>query len=259
MGAFGGVVLNAFTFVPIGATLIDADARRQTLRNDLDLTLRARLVPGLDAPLTASAYWTAQTFRYLASHRHAGDEDQPLRLFGAAKSAALGPHGLTFQLAAWQDQPPVNQRARGTAPVRPRPPRQRARHRPVARRRELVLEGGVHSEPGRFFPSASARLEQRLGPLRLFASGAYTGQPVSPVERYGYGELRSSGHPGGAKWAHCVGRGQGRRCKAARSTSTLSAFAHRTSEALDLYVETGMADSVETTGYPRLQTAWRRA
>ena len=245
VGAFGGVVLNAFTFVPIGATLIDADARRQTLRNDLALTLRARLVPGLDAPLTASAYWAAQTFRYLA---RADTLETKTNRYGflVQQRAALGPHGLTFQLEGWQDH------LRSTNALAAPRRYGHALHASVRdtaqwRATELVLEGGAHSEPGRFFPSASARLEQRLGPLRLFASGAYTGQPVSPVERYGYGDhvVAAPAVPDGrVTWAEAGTAVQGGPFDLA-----LSAFAHRTSEALDLYVETG-ADSVETTGYP---------
>ena len=250
VGAFGGVVLNAFTYLPIGATLIDAEARRQTLRNDLALTVRARLVPGLDAPLTTSAYWTAQTFRYLAS---ADTLETTTNRYGflAQQSVTLGAHGITFQLEGWQDQ------LRATnALVAPR----RYDHafhasvRDTARWRgtRLALEGGVHSEPGRFFPTASARLAQRFGPLRVFASGAYAGQPVSPVERYGYGEYvtAASAVPDGRiAWAEAGTSVQGGPFDVA-----ISAFAHRTSGALDLYVQSGAADSVQTLAYPATDT-----
>ncbi len=68
VGAHGGVLPHpggAFETIyePFGARVRYPAARRQTIRNDLALTLRART--GLSAaPLTASVYWTAQTFRY---------------------------------------------------------------------------------------------------------------------------------------------------------------------------------------------------
>ncbi|SHK35329.1 putative porin [Rhodothermus profundi] len=68
VGAHGGVLPHpgqAFETIyePFGAAVRYPSARRQTIRNDLAVTLRVRT--GLTrAPLTVSAYWTAQTFRY---------------------------------------------------------------------------------------------------------------------------------------------------------------------------------------------------
>ncbi len=68
VGAHGGVLPHPggpfeTIYEPFGASVRYPTARRQTIRNDLALTLRLRT--GLsEAPLTASAYWTAQTFRY---------------------------------------------------------------------------------------------------------------------------------------------------------------------------------------------------
>jgi len=68
VGAHGGVLPHPggtfeTIYEPFGATVRYPAARRQTIRNDLTLTLRTRT--GLSAaPLTASIYWTAQTFRY---------------------------------------------------------------------------------------------------------------------------------------------------------------------------------------------------
>lgn len=68
VGAHSGVLPHAegpfeTIYEPFGATVRYPSARRRTIRNDLALTLRVRT--GLtEAPLTASAYWTVQTFGY---------------------------------------------------------------------------------------------------------------------------------------------------------------------------------------------------
>ncbi|MGI9173854.1 MAG: putative porin [Rhodothermales bacterium] len=257
VGAFGGVEPVIGPNIPfesiysrVSAPLRDAEARRQTLRNDLALTVRTRLVPGLDAPLTTSAYWTAQTFRYLAS---ADTLETKTNRYGflVQQSVTLGAHGITVQLEGWQDH------LRATNALAAPRRYDHALHasvRDTARWRgtRLALEGGVHSEPGRFFPAASARLEQQLGPLRFFASGAYAGQPVSPVERYGYGDYvaAASAMPDGRiAWAEA-----GTSVRGGPFDLALSAFAHRTSEALDLYVQSGEADSLGALSYPVTDT-----
>ena len=255
VGAFGGVEPVPGTFFEsiysrISAPLRNAEARRQTLRNDLALTVRTRLVPGLDAPMMASAYWTAQTFRYLAS---ADTLETKTNRYGflVQQAVTLGAHGITFQLEGWQDQ---LRTSNALAAPRRYSHALHASVRDTARWQatRLALEGGVHSEPERLFPTASARLDQQLGPLRLFASGAYAGQPVSPVERYGYGayvEAASAMPDGRVVWAEV-----GTSVRGGPFDLTISAFAHRTSEALDLYVQSGAADSVQTLAYPATDT-----
>ena len=242
VGAFGGVVPNTFLYRPVAATLRNGEARRRTIRNDFALDVRARLLPGLALPLTASAYWTSQTLRYrdradtlVARTSRYG--------FAVRQALVLGRHRLSFRVAGWWD------RLRETNALAPAP-RLFGRHLHAAVRdtfrlasTQMALDAGLHNESGRVFPAGSFRLDRRLGALRLFARGAYTGQPVSPVERYGYGGYVQ---PVGA-----VPRGRVAWSEAGVALHggpfdlALSAFAHRASEALDLYALAEEADTVQ--------------
>ena len=246
VGAFGGVEpVPGFGFESIysrlSADLRNPNARRQTTRNDLALTLRARLLPGFDQPLTAAAYWTAQTLRYRSS-------DDTLRTtsdrYGIAvrQPLALGAHGLAFRLEGWWD------RLQETDAL-PAPRLYGSELHAAVRdtfhlaRTSVALEGSVHYRAGRAFPVGSVRLEARLGPLRPFARGAYAGQPVSPVERYGYGDVVipvAAVPEGRVAWGEA-----GVAIRGGPLDLALSAFAHRTSGALDLYALAEEADTVE--------------
>ena len=246
VGAFGGVEpVPGFGFESVysrlSAPLRNPEARRRTVRNDLALTVRARLLPGFERPLTASAYWTAQTLRY----RSSADTLQAKTSrygFAAQQPLALGVHGLTFRLEGWWD------RLRETNAL-PAPRRYDEQLHAAVQdtfrlaRTSVALEGGVHYETGRTFPAGSVRLDQHLGPLRFFVSGAYAGQPVSPVERYGFGDVVQPVEAvpdGRIAWGEAGTSVQGGAFDLA-----LSAFAHRTSEALDLYATAQEADTVE--------------
>ena len=244
VGAFGGVEpRGAFVTVynPFDATLRNGAARRRTVRNDLALTARARLLPRLAEPLTASAYWTSQLLRYRDG---AGTlETQTNRYgFAAKQPLALGAHGLTFRLEGWRDRLEATnalfaRRLYGAA--------LHATARDTFRlaRTSVALEGGVHREAGRTFLAGSLRLDRALGPLRLFARGASAGQPVAAVERYGYGDVVRPIErvPGGrTAWGEA-----GTSVRVGPLDLALSAFAHRTSGALDLYAVAAEADTVE--------------
>jgi hypothetical protein len=91
VGAHAGVVPQAniyeTIFVRTGAIVNRQEARRQTIRNELDVTWRAHL---LEAPFTLTGYWTAESFRYYESrydvaarvHRYGLTLDQPLSADG---------------------------------------------------------------------------------------------------------------------------------------------------------------------------------
>ena len=71
LGAQAGVTPGVSTnfqniYNRLTATVINANAQRQKIRNDLSVTFRRALF-GLEAPFTASGYWTANTFRYVNS------------------------------------------------------------------------------------------------------------------------------------------------------------------------------------------------
>lgn len=88
VGAHAGVVpqpaeFYQTIFVRPGAVVRRPDARRQTIRNEFDVTWRAHL---LGDPFTLQGYWTAESFRYYESrfdlpvrvHRYGARVEQPL-------------------------------------------------------------------------------------------------------------------------------------------------------------------------------------
>lgn len=187
VGAHGGVMpLGAFETVydRLAARVDDPRARRQTIRSDLDATLRARLVPGLEAPLTATAFWTAHTLRF----RHTADTlDTRADRLGVRleQSARVAGQRLSLRLEGWRTAvvhgtalPDALARTEWHAAVR---------ETLAAGRLAAVVEAGVHGDGSRTYPSAEAGATLRLGPAQLFANAAYTGQPVPWTAEAGFG------------------------------------------------------------------------
>jgi len=188
IGAHGGVQPQGTFFETIyNRTIANVrlnDARRQTIRNDLGLTVRAPLLPGVNAPAVLSANWTAQTFRY-------HDPDTLLaktnRFSGYLRQeVTLGPQTLRAEVAATLD------RLRTTNAWSGHTTRQRLH----ATLRDsigwgatsVVLNGGLHVSDQQSHPSASADVDHSWGWLRVFVDGRLAGQPVSWIERAGFGE-----------------------------------------------------------------------
>lgn len=102
VGAHAGVQPQPPTFYPSifvrpGAVVRNANARRQTIRNELDVTWRASL---FDDPFTATGYWTAESFRY-----YSFEEELPSRVHrvGMTIDQALAGGRLPLRLHAWMD------------------------------------------------------------------------------------------------------------------------------------------------------------
>src|SRR5690606_30178980 len=84
-------------------TVLDPPAPRETVRNDLAATLP---LPLLAAPLTATAYWTAETFHYanplaLPDTTTARGDRVGARLVQALR---LGPNRLFARAEGWLDR-----------------------------------------------------------------------------------------------------------------------------------------------------------
>ncbi len=252
VGAHGGVLPEpgqpfASVYYPTFASVANPDARRRVIRNDLALTLRAPLAPGLSRPLTASAYWTAQTFRYLPGDTAfaARMDRYGLRL---AQRARLGRHRLHVALGATLDRP----EATPALPLAPGSPRSRlfAVLRDSLRfgRTGLRLEGGLFAEAGHVQPTAAAALTQALGPLRLFAEVELAAQPTSPLERFGFGpfvdplERTPAGHVRSGR--------AGVEVEAGALRASLFAFGHRIDEPVGFYARGSANDTVEVAAAP---------
>jgi hypothetical protein len=102
VGAHAGVQPQPPTFYPSifvrqGAVVRNQGARRQTIRNEFDVTWRAHL---FEDPFTATGYWTAESFRY-----YAFEEELPSRVhrIGVTLSQALAGTRMPFQFHGWMD------------------------------------------------------------------------------------------------------------------------------------------------------------
>src|SRR5690606_38193041 len=176
-GAFSTV------FNPLQALVLDGNAERATVRNDLALDLHAPLFGS--APLTASAYWTRQHERFTPvpgdtleakGNRFGGRLVQPIR---------AGRHGLALRLDGRLDGAPWGRQAPLAGAE--------ARTQLHAALRDTVrlggwraeAEAGMHAVGDVVFPAGHVRVE-RSG---FFAGVGYAGAEAGRIEAVGYGDL----------------------------------------------------------------------
>lgn len=237
VGAHGGVQpLPGEPFASIynrlSAQVEHPDARRQTIRNDLGVTLRADLSARLDEPLVTSLYWTAETFRY----RNPGVDTLTASAdrYGArfVQAASLGPHRLRLTVDAWTD----GLRHGGAVPDTPG----RSREQLHAALRDTVhlgattvmAEVGIGMHDGRTHPTGHVSLEQAVGPVRLFAEAWQASSPVSRVEASGFGaSIRPAAAPPTGRTTY--GR-FGVTARGGPFDATVFGYSHRTTNWLDL-------------------------
>ena len=237
LGAHAGVepqVGQPFSTIynPRAATVRQPNARRQTLRNDLAVTGRARLAPSLPPP-ALSAYWSTQTFRYglpsdtlfVKTNRFGLRLQQRLR---------LGSHHLHLRLEGWTDRLRESNALSKEAAL---PSRLHAALRDSMQILDLqaTLEGQLHASDDLPLLTGAARLEHPLGPLRLFGEAALSGQRVPLLARRGFGEFLTplSSLPAGR-----IARGRaGAALQAGPFDLKLFAFGRHLNQGLDYYVE----------------------
>ena len=238
LGAHGGVepaaglsfesVYNRF-----GAGVRNPNAQRHTLRHDLALTARARLLPGLATPLTASAFWTAQTFRYSNS----GEDTLVARInrFGARvhQDLRLGSNRLRLLLEGWTDDLGQSNALPDSLGLSRSQLHFTLRDSLRRGGLEVNVEGGLHATDHATFVGGAVGLAQRVGPLRLFAEAWHAGQPVSWVEQYGFGGFVQpvDGVPDGRVSQARAGLS----IRAGAFDLTVFGFAHEATQPLDLY------------------------
>ena len=167
----------------------ESDARRQTIRNDLTLTTRFPLTPGTDDPLLTSGRWTSQTFQF----RNGGSDTLRVRSNSihllAQQNLTYGRHHLELEVGGTFDGQPETEALSDSL----RSVTSRTRLRALARDSLRIgpvsasLEGGVHLDDTRVFPSFSARFSHDRDGWSVFAEGELSGQPVSWIEQHGFG------------------------------------------------------------------------
>ena len=194
LGAQGGVVVDEAFYDAIynrfGSTVINADAQRQSLRNDLALTLRSKILPDSTRPFSAMTYWTAGTFRYVlgdtlqARTSRLGyriSQDLGLNLGALAGNVTVALEGWTENLRKNSTALPdslelsrsaLNFSVLGSVPLGPL---------------SLELEPGLHKNENESFVAGRGRVSYDRGWIKLFSQASYSGQTHSWIQRYGWG------------------------------------------------------------------------
>ena len=223
-------------------------AQRRTIRNDLSLAARARVLPGLADPLTISAFWTAQTFRY--SNPGADTLEARVHRFGARvhQDVRLGPNRLRLLFEGWTER-----LRRGNA-LPDSLGLSRSQFHLTLRdslglgRLEVNAEGGLHATDHATFFGGAVGLAQRVGSVRVFAEVWHAGQPVSWIEQYGFGRFVQpiDGVPDGR-----VSQARaGLTLRAGAFDLTVFGFVHEVTFPLDLYSIGEDSVEVGVTGAP---------
>ncbi|MEM8485087.1 MAG: hypothetical protein AAF564_06035 [Bacteroidota bacterium] len=193
LGAHAGVVVNENNYEAIyarfGASVINASAQRQSLRNDLALTIRTNVLPDTTRPFTTMGYWTAGTFRYVD-----GDTLQARSSrFGYQLSQALkvGKGEVNVTLEGWREHLRKNSTALPDSLDPARSALQLTLHTtlplgPAQLDISPTLYSSKNDRLDDTFLGGSSRLSFSGGMLGGFLQAAYTTQNGSWIEEYGW-------------------------------------------------------------------------
>ncbi len=236
-------------------------ARRNTFRNDLTARLRAPLVPGLDAPTDLSVTWTSNTFDF----ESAADTTWTTRLNGGhgrlQQSLHVGPHDVT--LGARGSLWAVGQSNVAELGTTRWETHAFARSALSIGASDLVLDAGLHSTSTLQYPSAGARFDGPLGPVRLTAEASVTGQHPSWFETDGFsGLVRPLSNAAASRSGRVLEGRVGLEYAPGPFNLAVEGFAHQIRDALDLYAANlpagRQAASVDTVVARRASTPVRR-
>lgn len=191
IGAHAGVnVIDGFyeaIYNRIASTVINSNAERQSLRNDLALTVHNHILPDTTRPFTATGYWTAGTFRYVNSDTLQARTSR----FGYrfAQGFGMGDADLTLALEGWHESLRRNSNALPDS----LDPSRSALHLSAALSIPLgpfsaVIEPGLHKNELETFVGGRGRLSLDQGWLNLFAELSFSGQTTSWVQQFGWGD-----------------------------------------------------------------------
>ena len=263
LGAHGGVIPGVpyeTIYNRLIANVRNSSATRQTIRNDLSVTLRARLLPGTTEPLTISAFTTWQTFRY--RNPSADTLVAKTNRYGARlhQDVRLGPNHLRVLVEAWTDR--LN-RSNALPDGLTRTQLHATVHDSLRLGAfEAILEGGAYVTDHARFAGGAARAAYPLGPVRVFAEVSHTGQPASWIEEHGWGRFVETVAtvPDGR-----VSQGRaGLSLRAGAFDLAVFGFAHQETNPLDLYTagEDSIVARVAPSSFRRTgaggDLGWRR-
>lgn len=170
----------------LDAGVFNQSALRHTSRNDLALTARRHLLPGVNRPFTATLFWT----KYAVDFWSQGDTlaASARRVGGSAlQEVAIGAHSMRLRVEGWTER-----LTQGFADPDSITASRREVHVTVhdtlrVFSADVTLEGGYHtgSAPSGF--SGAIGVGRNIGRTRLSGTVTFTGQPVSWIERAGFG------------------------------------------------------------------------
>lgn len=194
VGAHGGVIPDASGFESIyrrvAANVEDPAARRRLVRNDLDATIRLRL---LGAVTTAGAFWTSEHFHYRNAADTVGTASDRLGIYVMHPL----PGGLTAEFHGWMDNmdPRYDYAAE---PLRRTEVHASVRDTLALSRWSADVTGGIHLFDGALRPAGAVGISGEVGAVHLALAGSLTGAPATAVERMGFRALGAadSGRPG---------------------------------------------------------------
>ncbi len=227
IGAQGGVT----SFDPYDrfeAVVASDAARRRTIRNDLQATLRADL---MGAPASLSVYWTSQVQRYTSGGGLLSRSDTLRREadrlgFAAARPVSLWGRGALLEVGGWRTGSKVGSDA--------------ARLFASARDTLRLLgaagpaQVGIHWADQGVYPSASLLLRKPFDKSVAEIEASFTGVPPSAFVENGFGRFVKPAPDAG------IGREALLRLQASRTagpfTLTVGGFAQHTSGGTDVFV-----------------------
>lgn len=189
VGAHGGVIPEPGNFESIyirpGATVVNPEAQRRVVRNDLSASLRARFVR---LPTTASVFWTAETFRYRSFADTLGTRSDRTGVQVAQPILQSSRHGLIVAFTAWHDEiePQYGFAHAGVSRT----------HVQAAIQDTLAFAGwrasldvGVIGVGGSVRPIAAGSLSRQWGSLRMHTSAALSERNADLVSQTGFGSM----------------------------------------------------------------------
>lgn len=243
-----------------GATVRDANAQRRTVRNDLYLIGRARLVSRAAEPFTTTLYRSREQFRY----RNPGTDTLQAKThrWGFRVQQTVGPeaHRLRLQAEGWTDAVSSSTALPDSVSLIERALHLNVRDSLALGLFNATFQAGWHTTTYASHPSFAISLGNRNIRLHL----AQTSEPISRIERWGWGIFIQ---PGPRNVTPVVRQGRlAVHAKRGWWDARVMGFANAITDGLDLFA-TATADVSETlhvseTQYRAgltLDLGWRRA
>ena len=241
IGTHGGVLPdNSLNFNSIyrrtGADVEDPEAQRRIKRNDLALTFRTRLIPGLSEPLTISTYHISEetSFRSYLDTLATDINRTGIRVL---QQVALSSHRIMLRLEGWTDH--VTQSSAFLDSKGYSQSQLHAVARDSLRIIGLfsVIEGSLHAHNTTLYPGGYFSFTRDLGTTHLFLETSLSGQRVTWIEQYGYGDFVRT--DGDLQVGRMIQVRSGFSISQGAFDFTLTGFTHHQTHPADLFIYGG--------------------